>query len=81
MFESKISSKGQTTLPKPVREALGVKPGDYVRYAIVDDRVMLTSCKPITRLFGALKHDGAPKSLEDIDEAIAEAAVESALGR
>jgi len=33
MIESGITSKGQTTLPKPVREALGVGAGDRVRYA------------------------------------------------
>lgn len=31
MFESSITIKGQTTLPKPVRDLLEVKPGDKVR--------------------------------------------------
>ena len=39
MIESSITTKGQTTLPKPVRDALGVRPGDRVRYLIVDDDV------------------------------------------
>ena len=43
MVESTITSKGQTTLPKPVREALGVKPGDRVRYLIIGDEVRTTS--------------------------------------
>ncbi len=37
MIQSAITSKGQTTLPKPIREALGVKPGDRVRYAILEN--------------------------------------------
>ncbi len=32
MYQSVVFSKGQTTLPKPVREALGVEAGDTLRY-------------------------------------------------
>ena len=34
MLESKVFANGSTTLPKTVREALGVKVGDSVRYVI-----------------------------------------------
>ena len=37
MIESIIDAKGQTTLPKAVREALSVQPGDRVRYFIHQD--------------------------------------------
>jgi antitoxin PrlF len=30
-----ITSKGQVTIPKPIRNALGVKPGDHVRFEIL----------------------------------------------
>ena len=39
MIESSTTTKGQTTLPKPVRDALGVRPGDRVRYLIADGDV------------------------------------------
>ncbi len=55
MFESTITSKGRTTLPKPVREALGVRPGDRVRYIITGDEVRIIPVRPLARLFGALK--------------------------
>ncbi|MCR9120641.1 MAG: AbrB family transcriptional regulator [Phyllobacteriaceae bacterium] len=29
---SKISSKSQTVVPRPIREKLGLKPGDLLRY-------------------------------------------------
>lgn len=77
MFESKISSKGQTTLPKPVREALGVKPGDRVRYIILDDEVRIIPMRPIARLFGMLKYEGPPKTLEEMERAAAEGASEA----
>ena len=39
MLESKIFANGSTTLPKPVRNALGIKPGDRVRYVISEKGV------------------------------------------
>ena len=30
MYRVKITSKGQLTLPKELREKLGLKPGDYL---------------------------------------------------
>lgn len=39
MLESKIFANGSTTLPKPVRDALGIKAGDRVRYVISEKGV------------------------------------------
>ena len=39
MLESKVFANGSTTLPKTVREALGVKVGDRVRYVISEKGV------------------------------------------
>ena len=39
--KSKIFANGSTTLPKPVREALGVEAGDTVCYIISDDGVQI----------------------------------------
>ena len=77
MVESTITSKGQTTLPKSVREALGVRPGDRVRYVVSGDEVRIMPVRPLARLFGALKHDGPPRTLEDMERAIAEGAGEA----
>ncbi|MDA7455153.1 type II toxin-antitoxin system PrlF family antitoxin [Planktomarina temperata] len=41
LYQSKIFANGSTTLPKPVRDALGVKAGDRVRYVISEDRVQV----------------------------------------
>jgi antitoxin PrlF len=38
---SKMSVKAQTVLPKPVREKLGLRPGDTVRFVIEEDRVTI----------------------------------------
>lgn len=74
MIESTITAKGQTTLPKAVREALSVHPGDRVRYVIQDGQVRLLGVRPIKRLYGALQHHGPAITLDDMDHAIAEGA-------
>ncbi len=78
--ESKLTSRGQTTLPKAVREALDLKAGDLVRYFIYDGEVRIAPVRPLSRLFGVLKYDGPPATLEDIERGIIEGACRSALG-
>ncbi|RVT42062.1 type II toxin-antitoxin system PrlF family antitoxin [Sphingobium algorifonticola] len=42
MIHSRVSSKAQTTIPRAVRTALGLREGDTVAYQIEDGRVILT---------------------------------------
>ena len=42
MITSKLTSKAQTTIPAPVRNALRLSTGDELAYAIDGDRVILT---------------------------------------
>ncbi len=77
MIESAITSKGQTTLPKAIREALGVSSGDRVRYVIMDNGdVRLLPVRRLSELFDMFAYDGPPVTLEDMDRAIAEGASE-----
>jgi antitoxin PrlF len=46
MITSKITSKAQTTIPQPVRIALGLSAGDEVAYQIEGDKVTLTKRRP-----------------------------------
>ena len=78
--ESKITSRGQTTLPKAVREALDLEAGDLVRYFIYDGEVRIAKVLPLSRLCGVLEYDGPPVTLEDIERGIIEGACRSALG-
>ena len=77
MIESGITSKGQTTLPKAVREALSVRAGDRVRYVIHDGEVRIIPVRPIARLFGVLRYDGPPVTLEEMERAIVSGASEA----
>ena len=65
-----------TTLPKAVRDSLELKAGDKVRYVILDEGVLIMPVRPTSRLFGSLKYDGPAVSLEDMEDAIADGAVE-----
>jgi len=49
VITSKLTSKAQTTIPQPVRTALGVAEGDELAYAIEDGRVVLTKA-PLRRV-------------------------------
>lgn len=73
-----LTSKGQTTVPKEVRDHLGLKPGDRLRFGIQKDgRVLVEAAAlPIQRLRGIFPKPERAVTLEEMDEVIAEAAVE-----
>ena len=75
MMESSLNSKCQTTLPKPIREALGVSPGDQLRYVILQgNEVRILPVKSVMRLFGSMRYEGPAVSLEAMNEAVARGA-------
>lgn len=76
MIESSITKKGQTTVPKPVREMLGVQAGDRVRYVISNGEVRILPMRPIGRLFGVLRHEGPAVTVEEMEQATANGACE-----
>lgn len=43
---SRVSVKSQTVLPKQVREALGVGPGDTLRYRMTAQGVLIDKARP-----------------------------------
>jgi AbrB family looped-hinge helix DNA binding protein len=77
MRESTITAKGQTTLPRAVRAALGLGPGDRVRYVVLDGEVRLLKVRPVAELAGMLARPGQPEAgIEEMDAAIAAGAAE-----
>ena len=50
---SRVSDKGQVTLPKKVREAIGVGPGDSVTYDVSEGVVTLRRLEPLDLAFHA----------------------------
>ena len=73
MQESKVTSKGQTTLPRDVRAALKINAGDTLRYVVSGGEVRILMARSVTELSGILKRPNqAPVSVEELDEAITE---------
>jgi len=79
MEESTITARGQTTIPKPVRQRLGLKAGDRIRFFIHSDgTIVIRPVVPVTALKGLVKWSGPPVSIEEMNDAIAEGAVDGA---
>ena len=77
MSISTLTSKGQTTIPKRVREHLKIGPGDKLDFVIESEgRVVIRPAKlDVRELKGLLKrHDGKVLSIEDMNAAIARGA-------
>lgn len=53
VLESRLSSKGQVTLPKEVRERIGAKPGDMIVYEIRGNSVRLRRLDPFDGAYHA----------------------------
>jgi AbrB family looped-hinge helix DNA binding protein len=77
MPRATITSKGQITLPKAIRERLGLSTGDQVDFQIEDDgSITVVSVKrSALRLHGVVGiGDAEPLSIEKMDQAIADRA-------
>jgi AbrB family looped-hinge helix DNA binding protein len=79
METSTLTRKGQTTIPRAVRERLGLKPGDQIAFMFVGDNEVRLVARNLTidDLRGMLPRPARAATLEEMDEAIAEAAIES----
>jgi antitoxin PrlF len=74
MSSATVTSKGQITIPKDVRERLGLAAGDRVVFVVQSDRdVVLKPAKTDVReLHGMLYRKGRrAHSVEEMDEGIA----------
>ncbi|HEY9420540.1 MAG TPA: hypothetical protein VIW92_03930 [Thermoanaerobaculia bacterium] len=70
MRKSTITVKYQTTVPKEVREQLGVGPSDLLQWEMAGDHVRVTgSSKAFLDLRGAFKVEPGGDSVEDVRRA------------
>ena len=68
-----MSSRGQAVIPKPVREHLGLRPGDEVEFIVRDDGEVLVkpATEDVRKLKGLLhRAGGKPVSLRAMNAAI-----------
>lgn len=80
MSQATMTSKGQVTVPKDVRDALGLEAGTKVTFVRVGPREYRIRAKTrsIMDFGGIARYDGPPMSVEEMDDAIAEGAIDSA---
>jgi len=61
MHVSKLSAKGQVTIPLEIRRALDIEPGDLISYEIHGQSVMLSRIAPFDSAF----HSAVSETLEE----------------
>jgi antitoxin PrlF len=74
---SRVTTKGQVTIPKPIRDALGIGPNDRVAFIREGERVLLQPLRTLKALRGVVKTKGPGSFIEE--RARAKAAVASML--
>ncbi len=60
---AKVTSKGQVTVPKVVRDALGIKEGDEVIFRVEGNRAVLARTPNFLNLAGSVKVPAAKRNV------------------
>jgi len=71
-----VTSKGQITIPKPIRTALGLKTGDRLSFTLLDDGSieLRPRSSDLLALFGRFGSHTHGVTLEEMEEGIARGA-------
>ena len=60
---AKVTSKGQVTVPKAVREALGIKEGDQVVFRVEGNRAVFARTPDFLDLAGTIRVPAAKRNV------------------
>lgn len=66
-LEATVGQKGQAVIPKPIRDQLGIRPGDTIHFRIDGDQLLvdLRSDAEVWQAFcGALQKDAIPARVD-----------------
>ncbi len=76
MSSGTITSTGQITIPRSIRDELGLEPGARVTFLKNSEGFyeLHREKRPVMTLAGSLPYSGPPLSLADMENAIASAA-------
>jgi len=75
LVRAKVTSKGQVTLPKTLRDTLGIHEGDHVEFAVeAPNNASIRKLAVSGSSAGALRHlaKSKPLTVEEMNEAIQE---------
>jgi AbrB family looped-hinge helix DNA binding protein len=77
MPSTTLTSKGQVTIPKAVRDELGLKEGDRIAFRVLEDGTVIVEPETVEllELKGILKPKRTGISVADMDQAIRAKAV------
>lgn len=76
-----VTDKGQVTVPKEIRDRLGIVPGAKLDFEVLPDGMLRVRvlARGSDNLFGLLHQEAMPpRTVEDMDEGIARAAADRA---
>jgi len=82
--KSKITSKGQVTIPSDIRKALHMSEGDYLIFEAMSEyevNVRVMKSKPLSSLLGVLKAQENEASFDEIREQAREEMAERKLNQ
>lgn len=77
---AKVSSKGQVTVPKAVRDALGIEEGDEVVFRVEGNRAVLARTPDFLDLAGSIRVPAAKRNVA-WDEVVRRTRAERAAAR
>jgi AbrB family looped-hinge helix DNA binding protein len=60
---AKVTTKGQVTVPKAVRDALGIKEGDEVLFRVEGNRAVLARTPDFLELAGSIQVPAAKRNV------------------
>lgn len=81
MLESTMTRKGQVTIPKAIRDRLGVKEGEKVLFVMRDEEVVLKVVKgTILDLRGSVRPSTSPEDFEKIRRSVKQAVAKKVVG-
>ena len=79
---SKVTSKGQVTIPVEVRHVLGISPNDKIAFVIENNQVQLRRTGSVTdQTAGIFKGSGPVRSVEELRELAEQAIAEDVMER
>ena len=79
---SKVTRKGQVTVPIEIRNALGIKEGDFVAFVLEDGAARLTRRRSVVeQTAGMFKTDQPPLSAKELRAAAEQAIADEVMER